>query len=68
MWIRTEDKSDFFNRMHQMRLAMVESVESSLTVIETQKELRRKLNRELVKAQEQLQQSDENKYDVAIEV
>lgn len=54
-----KEKSAFFTRMRQLRLALIESHDASSVIIETQKKARKKLNRDLVKAKEVLKHLEE---------
>lgn len=57
-----DEKSAFFNQMRQMRLAMLETQEVSTTLIEKQKQARKKLNRDLAKAKEVLKSHEALEY------
>ncbi|TMW56409.1 hypothetical protein Poli38472_006419 [Pythium oligandrum] len=52
-------KSVFFNQLRQMRLAMMEKRERAAFVIEEQKRLRKKYNRDLLRVQEALQRMED---------
>lgn len=55
------EKSEFYTQMRQMRLAMEESAAAFTSIIEAQRGVRRKLNRDLVKAQEMIKKLEEIK-------
>lgn len=56
------EKSAFYTKMRQMRLAMRECHAASTAIIETQNKARKKLNRDLLKAKEVLKNLEELKY------
>lgn len=55
------DKSVFYTQIRQMRLAMMETAAASTAIIEAKRVERRRLNRDLVKAQEMLKKLEEAK-------
>jgi hypothetical protein len=55
------DQSVLYTQMRQMRLAMIETAAASTAIIEAKRVVRRKLNRDLVKAQEMLKKLEETK-------
>lgn len=68
MWVclracfSVNEKSAFYTKMRQMRLAMCEAHAASAAVLETQNKARKKLNRDLIKAKEVLKNLEEIKY------
>ncbi|DBA04084.1 TPA: hypothetical protein N0F65_009431, partial [Lagenidium giganteum] len=57
----TDEKSQFFNRMHQLRLGWVQTQQEKLALLDEQRKLRRKLNQDYVYAQEMVKKMDDIK-------
>ncbi|KAG1710990.1 hypothetical protein DVH05_013710 [Phytophthora capsici] len=58
---KTNEKTSFYNKLHQMRLAMIQTHATSLATIFIQKKLRMKYSSDLRKAQESIHKLEEIK-------
>ncbi|KAJ8578371.1 hypothetical protein ON010_g830 [Phytophthora cinnamomi] len=60
-----DEKTPMYNKLHQMRLAMIQTRAVSLATIDTQKKLRTKYSHDLIKAQEAIKKLEEMKIEAA---
>lgn len=56
-----DEKTPMYNKLHQMRLAMIQTRAVLMATIETQKKLRTKYSQDLIKAQEAIKKLEEMK-------